>query len=357
MCDITRSFLATMGESGAGIVRHDEVDETLKNSFVDTWSKYFTNLLVAVTLDQLLSLLTEDVVKPKAPWFFEIRALIDKRPNLVPAGLGNSQTAIDGDIILNPSGGGGEEEIRRGAAGEDGVDASEVEVEDGGVGEEDGGLDDEDDDDDELPAKVSTTVPAKRTAPEPDRSTTPAQAHTATSKKPVIDTNPAPPPKKPKKPKVNDFLDVVVAEEATQKSAHELAKAKVERDRAKHQNKADVARDVLAYKRDKQRTKALRAEAELERMRMRRMRMEQQGNGSSQNAAPSSRSVTRTNSPVPYAPPNAQARDTGHNNAFGAMDFVADNNFIGFDENLAIYGGGQDFVLGVGGLNGGLEGQ
>lgn len=88
-------------------------------------------------------------MKPRAPWFFEVRALIDKRPNLVPTGLGNSQTAIDADIILNPNGGADAEIQDR--AGRDGEETSEVEVEDNDDGNEDaeGGSDEDEDDEDD----------------------------------------------------------------------------------------------------------------------------------------------------------------------------------------------------------------
>lgn len=150
------------------------------------------------------------------------------------------------------NGGECEAEIKAGL-GQDRADTGEVEVEENSDGED--GLsedkeeqeeEDENDDDTEFPAKVSSIVPAKRTAPEPN--STPSRKRGNTPKKPALDTTTAPPPTKPKpeKPKVNDFSDVVLAEEATQKSAHELAKAKVNHEREKHQDKTDMAKNALA---------------------------------------------------------------------------------------------------------------
>ncbi|KAJ6538042.1 hypothetical protein B0H19DRAFT_1181596 [Mycena capillaripes] len=41
---------------------------------------------------------TEEIL-PIAPWFFEMRELIAQRPNLVPAGLGNSASGFDDDVL------------------------------------------------------------------------------------------------------------------------------------------------------------------------------------------------------------------------------------------------------------------
>lgn len=153
---------------------------------------------------------------------------------------------------MNMNSGEREAEIKAGL-GQDGANTGEVEVEENSDGED--GLsedeeeqeeEDKNDDGTEFSAKVSSTVPAKRTAPEPN--STPSWKRGNTPKKPALNTTTAPPPTKPKpeKPKVNDFSDVVLAEEATQKSAHQLAKAKVNCKREKHQDKTDMAKNALA---------------------------------------------------------------------------------------------------------------
>ena len=40
------------------------------------------------------------IVEADCPYFFELRALIGERPNLVPVGLGNNDTAVDVSVVL-----------------------------------------------------------------------------------------------------------------------------------------------------------------------------------------------------------------------------------------------------------------
>lgn len=201
--------------------------------------------------------------------------------------------------------------------------------------------------DDELPARVTSLVPTKRgatelTTPAPSRKnaasvtkkprTTPNVA-TNTATTPVAETTTTTPAsnKTKKKTKPNDFNDVIIAEEATQKSAHELARSKVERDKAKSQGKIELAREAIAYKQKKEQRKTLLVELELEKLKIRRMRMEREharAGPSTVSQASGSRSQTHT--PGPQHQP--LFKDDGFD--YGAFeDFMAqgENNTQGFD--------------------------
>jgi hypothetical protein len=43
------------------------------------------------------------IIAKECPWFFEMRELIGQRPNVVPVGLGNSETGIDMDVLGGPA--------------------------------------------------------------------------------------------------------------------------------------------------------------------------------------------------------------------------------------------------------------
>ena len=49
------------------------------------------------------------IIKQSCPWFFEMWDLIAKRPNIVPTGLGNSESGIDMDMF----GGGNNGDVTR----------------------------------------------------------------------------------------------------------------------------------------------------------------------------------------------------------------------------------------------------
>lgn len=152
MVDITRALIEDMGQTGAGIHGADEIDETLNNDFVNKWrasfsSQFFCSLhsCIGTKILNIPCLLLVQDVKPKAPWYFEIRGFIDERPNLVPTGLGNSQTEIDPDIVIgakdhdDDDDTGGNENmhvVENEDAEEGGGDNEEEEEEDGENGEE-----------------------------------------------------------------------------------------------------------------------------------------------------------------------------------------------------------------------------
>ncbi|KAJ7791375.1 hypothetical protein B0H13DRAFT_2173092 [Mycena leptocephala] len=82
----TRGYIEEMGQTGAGIERADDIDTTVTNSFTTKWCMYAPGNKIA----------------KECPWFFDMRDLIGQRPNLVPIGLGHSDSAFDPDV-MNPA--------------------------------------------------------------------------------------------------------------------------------------------------------------------------------------------------------------------------------------------------------------
>ncbi|KAF9536533.1 hypothetical protein CPC08DRAFT_824795 [Agrocybe pediades] len=76
---IVREHMATLGSTGEGIKSEAEIDMSQGNQFVNKWAE----------------------VKSDCPWFFEMRALIAERPNVIPVGIGNSETVIDTSVLDN----------------------------------------------------------------------------------------------------------------------------------------------------------------------------------------------------------------------------------------------------------------
>ncbi|KAL0056819.1 hypothetical protein AAF712_016568 [Marasmius tenuissimus] len=79
MTKIVNKIKEEMGATGAGISRADDIDMNIPSAVTNAWTKY----------------------SEIAPWFFDMRDLMGERPNLVPTGLGNSDSPIEMDII-NP---------------------------------------------------------------------------------------------------------------------------------------------------------------------------------------------------------------------------------------------------------------
>ncbi|KAJ6549361.1 hypothetical protein B0H10DRAFT_2128838 [Mycena sp. CBHHK59/15] len=73
----TRGYMDDMGETDAGIRSADDIDTNFDNKITTLWDK----------------------IKDRAPWFFDMRDLIAQRPNLVPTGVGHSDSAFDVDVI------------------------------------------------------------------------------------------------------------------------------------------------------------------------------------------------------------------------------------------------------------------
>ncbi|KAF8149304.1 hypothetical protein K438DRAFT_2086789 [Mycena galopus ATCC 62051] len=77
----TRDYIEEMGQTGAGISSADQIDTSLDNAFTSKWL----------------------IIAEECPWFFEMRELIGQRPNVVPVGLGISETGIDMDVLGGPA--------------------------------------------------------------------------------------------------------------------------------------------------------------------------------------------------------------------------------------------------------------
>ncbi|KAJ6622109.1 hypothetical protein B0H10DRAFT_2015303 [Mycena sp. CBHHK59/15] len=73
----TRGYMDDMGETGAGIHSADDIDTNVDNKITMLWDK----------------------IKDRALWFFDMRDLIARRPNLIPTGVGHSDSAFDVDVI------------------------------------------------------------------------------------------------------------------------------------------------------------------------------------------------------------------------------------------------------------------
>ncbi|KAI0764482.1 hypothetical protein BC629DRAFT_919851 [Irpex lacteus] len=71
-----------MGQTGAGIDREDEIDMSQDNEF-------FVFVLAAV-----------EKIKQEFPWFWDMKTLVQDRPNRIRTGLGNGETEIDFSAIM-----------------------------------------------------------------------------------------------------------------------------------------------------------------------------------------------------------------------------------------------------------------
>ncbi|KAJ7912494.1 hypothetical protein B0H13DRAFT_2327364 [Mycena leptocephala] len=209
MGKITRAYNTEMGETGAGIHDAQSIDMT--------------------------------AISAKCPWYFEMRNLIGQRPNLVPTGIGHSNTAVDdGVIIPGPvltlpvipqlrefSGGntGSDFEIEDdGAAAGSGDDYEPTPVHsESGLVEPSGcevvvGGDEEESEVDtlEVKAKVKKAKEEKGSETHQKRRARPTTSNPAA---------PAPPsaPKPSKKTKMGDFSDILKAEERTRQKEIDLA--------------------------------------------------------------------------------------------------------------------------------------
>ena len=68
----------------------DQINMDEENEFMNKWSKYCILVSEHPVLTDFLEL-----IKSSFPWFWEMKILISERPNVVPVGLGNSESTID----------------------------------------------------------------------------------------------------------------------------------------------------------------------------------------------------------------------------------------------------------------------
>ncbi|KAJ7724750.1 hypothetical protein B0H16DRAFT_1472156 [Mycena metata] len=80
MQKITKRYNDEMGKTGAGLKDASEINTGEKNAFTCTtkWAE----------------------ISAACPWYFEMRNLMGQRPNLVPTGLGHSNSAVSADVII-----------------------------------------------------------------------------------------------------------------------------------------------------------------------------------------------------------------------------------------------------------------
>ncbi|KAF8160585.1 hypothetical protein BJ912DRAFT_1100186 [Pholiota molesta] len=79
MTKITHEHNETLGKTGQGIERAEDVDMSLNNSFTNKWAEIIA----------------------ECPWYLEMRSLIAERPNIVTVGVGNSSSSIDVGVLQN----------------------------------------------------------------------------------------------------------------------------------------------------------------------------------------------------------------------------------------------------------------
>ena len=227
MGTITNGHKKTMGETGAGITRADEIDMTQENHFTNKWGTHLIGKDKMCLLCSPFPILELAVIQETCPWFFEMRELIGERPNIVPSGLGNGNSEMDMSTFTDGLGAASEEEGEEEAAGSPtqwGIENDESELPsndeaDGGEDGEDGGKPDKGKGK-EQGSMMNKEVPKLgRTGAKPGKS------------KPA--TRPAKENKK--KRKADEFADIAEAEELTRQWQLELARAKVEAKQATKQ--------------------------------------------------------------------------------------------------------------------------
>ncbi|KAG1798342.1 hypothetical protein EV424DRAFT_1352573 [Suillus variegatus] len=218
-----------MGEMGAGITCEDEINMNVKNVFTTKW----------------------EIIKEACPWFFEMRELIAERPNQVPVGLGNSATGFDMTVITA----GSEFEPSSGIEdwGSDTVGNKNFRDLSEGATEE---LDNKNTFD------SSTMYSLKRKASMSSETRDQGLATPKTGPQPGISKPATRAPKNTvKKPKKDEFVELVQAEEMTRQKELDLAKAKAEKDTIQAKiklAKVELEKEKLADARERRHEKAER---------------------------------------------------------------------------------------------------
>ena len=216
----------TMGETGAGITRADEIDMTQENHFTNKWGTYLVGKDKMCLLCLPFPILELAIIQETCPWFFEMCELIGERPNIVPSGLGNGNSGMDMSTFTDGLGAASEEEEEEvaGSPTQWGIENDESELpsndeadegengEDGGKlnkgkGKEKGSMMNE-----EVPKLGRTGA-------------MPGESKSATQ----------PAKENKKKRKADESADIAEAEELTRQRQLELARAKVEAKQATKQ--------------------------------------------------------------------------------------------------------------------------
>lgn len=233
-----------MGETGAGITSADQIDMSQSNHFTNRWStcQFFRR-------DILTDCFEIVNIKATFPWLWEMKVLIDERPNLIPVGIGNNNSSIDMSDFLETAGTAG--------IGEEDYSSN------GGLAEE---LDEDVDNDTALKGELSSGGDdfLDKVFEDAMSGGTKRKASTAEKKtgaRPGI-SNPATQrdAKKSKTSMMDRFGEQLKAEEATEQRVLELKKARVEAQSARELAKIKAQADIKKEK--------LRLRAQLEEKRM-----------------------------------------------------------------------------------------
>jgi hypothetical protein len=88
-----------MGQTGAGIHQATDVITSIDSAVTNCWSMYLYATLLN-PLQELIYVLAK--IQDKHPWFWELKALISERPNMVPVGVGNNSTPINISLPQTP---------------------------------------------------------------------------------------------------------------------------------------------------------------------------------------------------------------------------------------------------------------
>ena len=188
----------------------DQINMDEENEFMNKWSKYCILVSEHPVLTGFLEL-----IKSSFPWFWEMKILISERPNVVPVGLGNSESTIDMS--------GYEAGYKSDAS--DSKPASE-EDEDEDMPDKD--EDEDNDDEDKLSARHQDSARKKN-----DLKTTRAQKKSSTSN--------AHPGHDKKLSKILDrFADLANVEEVTNQKELDLKRLQSQNARVKIKAKADI---------------------------------------------------------------------------------------------------------------------
>jgi hypothetical protein len=206
----TREHLNAMGETGAGITSEDQINMDEDNEFMNKWSEY----RVLVSERRVLTGFLE-LIKNSFPWFWEMKVLISERPNVVPVGLGNSESTVD---------------MSGYDAGykTDASDSKPVSEEDRDEDEDMPEEEEEDDDDED-----TSSIRRRHLARKKDNLTTPARKK---SSKP----NAHPGRDKKSSKTLDRFADLASAEEVTNQKQLDLKRLQSQNAKAKIKAKADV---------------------------------------------------------------------------------------------------------------------
>ncbi|KDQ60038.1 hypothetical protein JAAARDRAFT_45911 [Jaapia argillacea MUCL 33604] len=105
MTEITRKGNTILRETGAGIMKAEQINMTDDNTFTDKWSRFSALECYPSHLVLMVDIPEQVWDELKAPWYFEMRELIAQCPNLVPTGLGNSQSDFDFGVVIPGTGG------------------------------------------------------------------------------------------------------------------------------------------------------------------------------------------------------------------------------------------------------------